>query len=276
MGFITANLMGGLGNQMFQIANAMAFAHRLDIEAQFVLDSFTPMQGYKPNAYIDNLFRKVKFVDNRIDVFTNINERELDFIDLGAVKEMLTKGPVSFSGYFQSIEYFEDILHKIFGMFYIDSLKFAPIQNRFINKKESTISVHVRRGDYLGISNILPTIDKSYIDKALEIHGPYDKLLIFSDDKDFAKSLNYKNSLVVEGLKDFEEMWLMSLCNHHIISNSSFSWWGSFLNHIFNPNGKVYAPSVWLGPSAEPFVKDIYRKNMIKVNVEYKNGVLYA
>jgi hypothetical protein len=161
-------------------------------------------------------------------------------------------------------------------MFYIESFGFAPIKRRFIDDKENTISVHIRRGDYLGISNILPSIDRSYIDKALELHGGYDKLLIFSDDKEFAKSLNYKNSIVVEGLEDYEEMWLMSLCNHHIISNSSFSWWGSFLNNLINSKKRIYAPSIWLGPTAEPFVKDIYRKEMIKVNVEYKNGVLYA
>ena len=67
-------------------------------------------------------------------------------------------------------------------------------------------------------------------------------------------------------------MWLMSLCKNNITSNSTFSWWGGFLNQ--NTNKKIYVPSIWFGPSGEYDWEDIYVESWTKINVKYSEGML--
>ena len=78
--------------------------------------------------------------------------------------------------------------------------------------------------------------------------------------------------IIVEEDEDYKEIWLMSLCKNNIICNSTFSWWGSFLNR--NENKKVIAPSIWFGTGGPSNFSDIYESNWIIINVESKNGIL--
>jgi hypothetical protein len=179
-----------------------------------------------------------------------------------------------YHGYFQSSKNFLEHKKEIQTMF----LPTEEYKNKIKKKypkifQKGSVSIHVRRGDYLTISNILPIIDKSYIDKSLNILGEYSHLFIFSNDKEWVKTnLNYDNSTVIEGLEDYEEMWAISLCNHNIMSNSSFSWWGSYLNT--NEDKKIMVPSMWFGPNGEKNYQDIYEDGWIKINVKYNNGLL--
>ena len=120
----------------------------------------------------------------------------------------------------------------------------------------NTLSLHIRRGDYLKINHVLPIIDKSYIEYCVSQFQNYSKLLIFSDDKEWAKNnLNFENSIIVENLEDYEELWLMSLCDNNIMSNSTFSWWASYIN---KKNNRVLCPSIWFGPSGHKNYDNIF------------------
>ena len=142
-----------------------------------------------------------------------------------------------------------------------------------ISQGKTNIGLHIRRGDYTTISHVLPVIDKTYIDESLKQNGSYTTLFIFSDDVEWIKqNLSYPNQIIVTGLEDYEELWLMSLCKNNIMSNSTFSWWGVFLNK--NVNKKVYTPSIWFGPSGEYNWEDIYIESWTKINVKYSNGLL--
>jgi hypothetical protein len=266
---ITSHLMGGLGNQMFQISKAVSEGLKNNIKTQFLKRSYIPMEGNQPTKYLDNIFRNVNFVDSIPDT-VKINEPKWSYTDLSVMYYTNTE----FYGYFQSSKNFNGFGNRIKEMF-------SPTKE-FINKikilypkifNENSISIHVRRGDYLGVSEILPVIDKSYIDECLRQMGDYSNIFIFSNDKDWCKeNLNYHNSIVVEGLEDYEELWAISLCNHNIMSNSSFSWWGSYINN--NKNKKIFVPTIWFGPNGEKDFKDIYEDEWIKINVKFKNGFL--
>ena len=267
--FITSHLMGGLGNQMFQISKALSEGFENNIDVKFKKESFIPMEGNQPSKYENNIFRNIKF-ENYNEETVQIDEPNWSYNDINTLYSIPTK----YYGYFQSSKNF--LTHK-------DTIRdtFLPTDNFKEKLKtlypkifgKNSVSIHVRRGDYLGISEILPVIDKTYIDEGLNQIGGYSHIFIFSNDKEWCKeNLNYENSTVVEGLEDYEELWSISLCNHNIMSNSSFSWWGSYLN--LNENKIVIVPSVWFGVEGEKNYQDIYENGWIKINVKCENGKL--
>jgi hypothetical protein len=92
----------------------------------------------------------------------------------------------------------------------------------------------------------------------------YDNILVFSDDISWCKdNLKFDKMNFIEGLDNVEDMWLMSLCDNNIIANSSFSWWGAWLNSNFNK--KVIAPLHWFGDSANLNTSDIIPTNWIRI-----------
>jgi len=102
--------------------------------------------------------------------------------------------------------------------------------------------------------------------------GEYTHVFVFSDDKDWAKeNLKFENVTYVDD-EDYKEMWLMSLCKNHIMVNSTFSWWGTFLNP--NENKKIVAPSMWFGPRGPRNYEDIYESNWTVLEVKYEDGWL--
>ena len=138
----------------------------------------------------------------------------------------------------------------------------------------NTLSIHIRRGDCFMNPDIHPMVTKEYADRAVELLPEHSTIFVFSDDKLWVKeNLEFQDIVIVEGLEDFEEMWLMSLCQNHIISNSTFSWWGTFLNK--NENKKIVAPSIWFGPRGPQNFKDIYEPYWSVIEVTYKDGWLY-
>jgi len=266
--FYTSFLMGGLGNQMFQIAHAYSQSLRNGVECKFKPDAYTPMQANKPTKYTNNIFRKIKFENffSKIKTITS----PWNFVEITPP----TDSNVSFYGYYQSSKNFYGFDEEIKKLFEPDELFLNKIYKKYPQlKNKNNVSLHVRRGDYLKISNILPSISISYIDKCISQIDEYDFVFIFSDDKEWVKkNLNFKNMIIVDGLEDYEELWTMSLCRINIMSNSSFSWWGSYLNK--NGNQKVLVPSIWFGPGGEKNYDDIYEKNWEKIEVIYENGSL--
>jgi hypothetical protein len=266
--FYTSYVVGGLGNQMFQIAHALCEGKKHNVEVKFKPESNGHLQGNNMSTYVDNILKKLKF-ERFSEYLIHINESKFTYHELNyPINEN-----VEFYGYYQSSKYFygyEDFVKEIFEP--SEDIKKYLIENYPNIKEDNTLSIHVRRGDYLINPHIHPTVGLEYINRALEIIGDYSYVFIFSDDLQWVKeNLKIKNSIFVENLKDYEELWLMSLCKNNIISNSSFSWWGSFLNK--NENKKVVSPSIWFGQGGPDF-KDIYEKNWQIIKVENKNGVL--
>jgi hypothetical protein len=267
--FLTSNLMGGLGNQMFQIAKAQSEGWKNNLNVLFRPNSYIPMEGNQPIKYKDNIFRKIVF-DPTITPQLRISEKSWSYSETNYNYTT----PTEFFGYFQSSRNFLLYSEKIKNLFDPSDEFTTKIKNLYpkIFDKDS-VSIHVRRGDYLGISDILPVIDKTYIDECIKQIGDYSNIFIFSNDKSWCEeNLLYSDSTIVYGLDDYEELWSISLCNHNIMSNSSFSWWGSYLNK--NENKKVFVPSIWFGPNGEKNYEDVYENEWIKIKVIYENGKL--
>lgn len=264
--FSTAYLMGGLGNQMFQISHAIAQGIKYNVPSLFIPKSYTPMQANQPTKYINNIFKKINFVDElngyiTIDSPWQFNELELNWLT-----------PIQFKGYYQSSKNFLGYDDKIKSLFNPNEEFFKKIISKYPQlNDDKTLSLHIRRGDYLNISHILPIIDKTYIDESIKKNGEYTTLFIFSDDTEWVRNnLSYDKQIIVSDLEDYEELWMISMCKNNIMSNSSFSWWGSYLNR--NPNKKVFCPSIWFGPFGELNYDDIFEKDWTKIDVRYSEG----
>lgn len=266
--FFTAHLMGGLGNQMFQIAHTISQGLVYNVESKFKPVSFTPNQAHQPTKYLTNIYRNVKFEN---DFFPkNKITNTWGFKNLSINPNISTE----FFGYYQGSKHFYGHDEKIKKIFKPSEEFLSKIFFEYPQlKTKNNVSIHIRRGDYLNISNVLPTIDISYIIECLNLISDYDNIFILSDDKKWVEeNINYDKIIIPKNLEDFEELWLISLCKYNIMSNSTFSWWGSFLNE--NENKVVFVPNLWFGPDGESNYQDLYEKSWKKINVNFKNGKL--
>ena len=233
--------MGGLGNQLFQWALSKSLSLKYDTTVHLDISQIHLYQTKRffelhkfPNIKYDiinepNVY-KTKYIpimdDFKYRDF-NLDEKENYYID----------------GYWQSEDYFKEIKNEIINDLEPTKEKRETLKS-FINS-ENAISVHVRRTDYLSPSSIHTMIDINYYKKAVDIIGEYDKMFVFSDDIPWCKdNFDFKNMVFVENNDNVDDMWLMSMCRNNIIANSSFSWWGAWLNKL--PNKKVVYPSKWI------------------------------
>jgi hypothetical protein len=264
----TSHLMGGLGNQMFQMSHTISQSWKHNTDCVFLKKSETPGNGKQPHNYINNIYKNLKFSDE--DKF-DLMLRENHFND--AKINIIPNKSIKFWGYFQSSKNFLGYDEKIKSIFEPDLDFIKKIKNKYPQLNGKTTSLHIRRGDYLTITNVLPIIDKTYFDFSLKEIGDVGQIFIFTNDKEWVENnMSYKNSIIVSDLEDYEELWMMSLCNNNILSNSSFSWWAAFLNN--NKDKKIMVPSVWFGPRGEHPHFNIFEKEWTKVDVFYENGML--
>ena len=126
------------------------------------------------------------------------------------------------------------------------------------------LSIHVRRTDYLSNSANHFNLDFDYYEKALEYFDT-EQVIVFSDDPEWCKQQKIFSDdrfMISESGDNKIDLCLMSMCNHHIIANSSFSWWGAWLAK----SKKVVAPSTWFGPNnADKDTKDLLPKSWIVI-----------
>ena len=259
---ISCKLIGGLGNQMFQIATTKALALANNVGCCFG-DSNTPNQGRNAFEYKYSVFLNTPF--HPFIYKTLYREPTFTFSPIPFKDEMML------SGYFQSPKYFDTYKEDIQKLF-LRQDKLTILKKKYRAKLKDSVSIHIRRGDYVDNPN-LELLDDYYI-KALDLilgHLKIKNILVFSDDiiwtkLYFSKKLStYEAKKVhyIERLEDYEDMYLMSLCRHNIIANSSFSWWGSYLNK--NPNKMVIAPMKWFKEGSGLSEVDIYTKEMIVI-----------
>lgn len=280
---------GGLGNQMFQWAFARAIEKKTGISAYmdmtffekryarpYELDIFKAEVNKAPGflskikANIIWQFRK-KFKNKKFLGMYIYEEPHFEFDE-----NMFNLNSSTYiHGFFQSEKYFKDIEDELRKDF---EFKFAPDkENQVIIDKISSsnsISLHIRRGDYVQkkrYQQMYAICSLDYYKKGIEYIAKYIEnptIFIFSDDIEWVREnlkLPYECVFVDNnsGSKNYEDLRLMSLCKHNIIANSSFSWWGAWLNK--NSDKIVIAPKMWF--NNERIVQtDVIPENWIRLD----------
>ncbi|WP_159947791.1 alpha-1,2-fucosyltransferase [Polaribacter septentrionalilitoris] len=291
---VVVYLKGGLGNQMFQYAFASIIAKKnntiLNIDKSFFneknqvnnhvirffeLDIFNlkyDLYDSEKNNYfvkkLKSLLRKLKIVKDR-----KYKESTFEFS-----KDALSlKKPVYINGYFQSYKYFIGYEDYIRDLFTFSFEKMGRENSMILNdiRSSNSVSIHVRRGDYIEHKSIneahgLCSLD--YYHKALNTILEKDhkvKIFFFSDDIEWVQSsfnnLEQKKVFINKntGYNSWKDMCLMSFCKHNIIANSSFSFWGAWLNS--NPEKIVIAPKIWFAnPEIQQKTKDLIPQEWIR------------
>lgn len=261
-------LRGGLGNMLFQIASVTSFALSKNTQSSFgsldehlnYLDHekyFNPKLGHSHEYKHLNMFKNM--IKEKSPLGLKIYTYPFHYTTID-----MPENDVILDGFFQSEKYFINHEKEIRELF----KPTKEILNN-INKKYNkllnceTISLHVRRGDYVNNTNNHPPCSLDYYNKAIDIIGD-GLVLVFSDDIDWCKN-NFTGDrfVFIENEKDYIELYLMSMCKNNVISNSSFSWWGAWLNN--NPNKKVVGPKKWFGPAIQHNTNDILPSSWIKI-----------
>jgi hypothetical protein len=252
---VTSNLVGGLGNYLFQIAAAYSLG--LDNGVNTIFDNKSSitvhkhLDSYKTNI-LRNLIYGTPFIKN------HYNEQFFHY------QKIPYKENIKINGYYQSEKYFKHNRGSILDLFSINTPSERYMEEKYGDiLKNKTCSIHVRRGDYLGLPNHHPVCSLGYYKEAMS-QMVVDKFLVFSDDIQWCKE-NFTGDkfIFIEGNPDYIDLWLMSLCDNNIIANSSFSWWGAWLNQ--NPTKKVIAPNKWFGSATKHNTKDLIPDTWIKI-----------
>lgn len=252
---ITSHIKGGIGNVMFQVAAGYGLAARMRTGVAF--DIFNPetinqrriYHGTTNYTYADNILRNVK--DHRFDPSVSwkiVNENHIDPRAKNLAKLTTSAYDCKLSGYFQSDIYFKHIDVEIRELYSIPEYIEKYITSKYGNilKGTESVSLHVRRGDYLQLKDSHPLCSIKYYTTAVEkLVNNNSKVLIFSDDLEWCKQ-QFKGDLYTYiNEPDYICIYMMSMCDHNIIANSSFSWWGAWLN--LSKDKRVVAPRPWLG-----------------------------
>ena len=251
MSVVTFRPIGRLGNNMFQTAAAIGYAK------QYGFKWLVPTnRGPRDNdPYIlPALWPDLQFGNwNAGERYEQHNPKDFNYKPI-----QYFRNGVQLVGFFQSEKWFENAKEEVKAAF---PLKHYP-------EYEGYVSIHVRRGDYVTNSNSFPPVSREYILRAIS-NVPWDgKPYFFSDDIDWCKNTfrDFRLAKFESGLNEFEVLSHMASCSHHIIANSTFSWWGAWLGH--NPDRVIVSPSSkeWFGPGfsgSEPV--DLIPSNWIQI-----------
>ena len=200
---------------------------------------------------------------------------EGDFPVFGCFHERLPEGPehleagFSYSpipyrpelrlrGYFQSEKYFAHCAAQIRELF-------TPLRQSRYPRLEGTASVHVRRGDYLLLPEHHPVLPREYHWTAMDClrQAGIRRFLVMSDDLPWCRAVHWGQGVEVIGdLSPLDQLALTISCRAHVMANSTFSWWGAWLDP--DPDKRVIAPKRWFGPGYAHFdTKDLFPEGWI-------------
>ena len=261
---ISCKLIGGLGNQIFQIFATIAYS--LKNNHSFLFPNKSNTIGMR-NTYWNNFF---SCLDGNLIDENNFDEIQYQILHCSTfhyvpIQHIPKENEnIMLYGYYQSPKYFEDKKQEIFSLIRLSEKKQLVNEKYKILVKDvspTVVSLHFRIGDYIYHKECHPILPIQYYINSIKhiIHSIQKDsitILYFYEEQDI-KRVEICISLLKQlfpnisfircvNMSDWEEMLAMSLCNHNIIANSTFSWWGAYFNS--NEDKIVCYPSVWFGP----------------------------
>jgi len=285
---ITCRLMGGLGNQLFQIFTTIAYGIKNKRKILFS-NAELLMTGTSRPTYWNNFLDALKIftaknADDRIQSLL-INQyqiyQEPEFT-YNEIPHYPLSEKICLSGYFQSYKYFHENKETIFKMIRFRSQKtqIAIDYSNLILNHSNNISMHFRLGDYKNIQDCHPLMPYYYYEEALDYivrnkPGRPLHVLYFCQLEDNAtvnqiiSKLSEKYNKIRftkagDEIPDWKQLIIMSCCDDNIIANSTFSWWGAYFNET--PGRIVCYPDTWFGPKITHDVRDLFIDSWTKIS----------
>jgi len=259
---VSVKLKGGLGNQLYEISTVLAYGWEHSITPVFKKIKSSPSGAKTRPVYWDTAFRKLPLIKQRPYNLFFYQQKQRGYHKISKPTEIcnLTQySGILFNGHFASDKYFDKFRDKLLPiLFFIDPSEKEYLTNKYPEiylGENPTIALHIRRGDVLinPKRHALPLLwESDYYSKSIAYFKekfPKSNLIIFifSSDHEFVKKYMEEVYPSIDFLfpqeKDYLELYLMSCCDHQIIANSTFSWWGAYLNE--NPEKIVIAPKEW-------------------------------
>lgn len=274
---VTVQMIGGLGNQLFQYATGLRLAQEKNTNLKLDISAF---EWYKTRAYRLGHFQAQEDYATQEELlpFTSrslqyrlprgfwkilpyyrrprFREREIFIYDSNILK---TPQNVYLVGYFQHEQYFSPIRERILADFTLRSTP-SETAKEYANQAAdgASICVSIRRGEYVTdpvVRRIHGVLPLQYYREAIEqmvaqVRSP--RFFVFSDEIEWAQEnleIGYPTTWMRD-LQDYEQLWIMSQCEHHIIANSSFSWWGAWMSTY--ERQIVIAPKPWFANPPNP------------------------
>jgi len=275
MSFVTCYIQGGLGNQLFIIFTTLAVAKKQNLKYFIVRQPDSPSVTPR-KTYYHNLLTKLETHD-MLKVSISAMYREQNDMRYNEIPPITTN--TMLVGYFQSRKYIDDIRDIIISTVALTDKKDIDTKNlsvKLIREKANgrkCVFVHVRRGDYLKLSDFHYNLPMEYYKKAIETYKEKHNCLfvIFSDDMDYCKEqfsllLSKDETYYCKTSKDYVELMIMSDLDGAIIANSSFSWWGAYLmeakKELVNKESPlIISPRMWFTNKHEQNDRNVDRDN---------------
>lgn len=252
----TSNLKGGVGNQLFQIAIAYAFAKKHNGRLLFKKLQFSGCgQGSHPYKYYKNLYEKLEFVESIEPTSYIVEKRWLAYLLYPEVEQCIqtVSSPIiCFDGYWQSMTHFQDYKEDIKNLFtpkegiikYL--LRTSNVFKQWPELKEEHdfCFIGVRRGDYIKNAHFHNPCGMTYYEEGMRRMNKT-RYYIASDDYEWCKKKFVGEQFhFFEIQDDLIQLLVSTLFKSYIMANSTFNWWGSFLS--IYPNPSIIAPDKWL------------------------------
>ena len=280
--FLTANIMGGLGNQLFQIFTTIAHAKRIAADFIFIYSGYAGVGKARVTYWTTFLDKLLTHTTLNLDLeFTNKDVEQFSVYreDGFAYKPIPNfagnEQNVKLFGYFQSYKYFEDEYKSICDLIGIKTCQAAVKEKYplFFDVERRVISMHFRLGDYKRLQDYHPIMPYEYYYNALShimnyVNGEQIQVNYcceLEDNKIVKETVEKLNDKfpsirfvkIDDDIEDWEQLLIMSCSHDNIIANSSFSWWGAYFNGT--QDKIVCYPHLWFGAAASHHdVRDMY------------------
>jgi len=263
-GVVVGNLKGQLGNQMFQIAATIAHARNND--ADYYFPDLIKIQEYNVPLNFKKIFFRIglKALNPPFIPDYTYNQVGYEYIPIPYQPCM------KLDGYFQSEKFFDGHQEEILHLFAPSNRILSYLVDKYsdIIEDPCSVAIHIRTYNKEDPHHLIYILHgRDYVEKAVE-YFPEDSLfVVFSDDILWCQQ-NLQgirpNMRFIEGENYHHDFYLISLCKHQIISNSSFSWWAAYLNS--NPDKIVIAPKKWFQKSYKTNDEDIVPDSWISLD----------